>query len=328
MTARMSHTYRLFRNFLFSWWNKEFLIFLFFLALSSIFWLMMTLNETTEQEVKVPVKLLGIPENVVITTDMADTVRVTVRDKGYALAAYIYGERVRQVKVNFRSTANKQTGYGYLSPAELQKLVAQSFGGSSKVVSVKPDRLEYYFNYGLSKKVPVHFNGAVTPGKLFYLARMQLQPDSVTVYASEEKLDSIKFVETEPIHITNLCDTVVREVSLVTSKGMKLVPASIKIGLYPDVLTEESAEVPITVINQPEGKSLRTFPSRVVVRFSIGASMFRKINTSLFSVVADYRDIAAHPNQTKCNLYIRTMPHGVRNAQLSVQQVDYLIEEQ
>ena len=40
------------RNFLFSRTNGEFLIFLFFLILSGIFWLLMTLNETYEKEIQ------------------------------------------------------------------------------------------------------------------------------------------------------------------------------------------------------------------------------------------------------------------------------------
>ena len=39
----------IFRNLLFSMFNKEFLIFLFFLLLSGAFWLVMTLNETYER---------------------------------------------------------------------------------------------------------------------------------------------------------------------------------------------------------------------------------------------------------------------------------------
>ena len=41
--------------------NKEFLIFLFFLILSGTFWLLMTLNETYEKEIEVPVTLVEIP---------------------------------------------------------------------------------------------------------------------------------------------------------------------------------------------------------------------------------------------------------------------------
>ena len=69
------------RNFLFSSLNKEFLIFLFFLALSGCFWLMMTLNETMEREYDIPVHLVGTPRNAVITGDLPDTVHVTVRDE-------------------------------------------------------------------------------------------------------------------------------------------------------------------------------------------------------------------------------------------------------
>ena len=62
------------RNFLFSGLNKEFLIFLFFLALSGAFWLLMTLNETMEREFKIPMRLTGVPRNAVITGELPDTV--------------------------------------------------------------------------------------------------------------------------------------------------------------------------------------------------------------------------------------------------------------
>ena len=46
--------YNIIKGFLSDFSGKEFLIFLFFLALSGIFWLMMTLNETYEVEYKLP----------------------------------------------------------------------------------------------------------------------------------------------------------------------------------------------------------------------------------------------------------------------------------
>ena len=82
---RLSHDYKNIRNFLFGFLNKEFLIFLFFLALSAIFWLMMALNETYEREITVPMSLTNVPKNVVLTTEMDSTVKVTVRDKGFKI---------------------------------------------------------------------------------------------------------------------------------------------------------------------------------------------------------------------------------------------------
>lgn len=323
----MTQIINMVRNFLFSSANREFLTFFFFLVLSTIFWLMTALNETYEREIGVPAYLVNIPKNVVVTSDMEDTVRVTVRDKGFALLAYTYGEGIRPINVNFQSAITRQSGYGVVSSQELMKMINQRFSGSSKIVQVKPDRLDFHYNYGLSRQVSVKMSGHVVPGKSFYLARTRFWPEKVTVYGSKQALDSLRFVKTVPINITNFNDTVLRTVALETIRGVKIVPNTVRIGLYPDILTEENIEVPITAVNMPEGKVLRTFPQRVTVNFIVGASMFRSISPEQFAVVVDYNEIIDHPSD-KCSIHLRETPQGVRNARLKMTQVDYLIEEQ
>lgn len=327
MEKRLTQIINMVRNFLFSSANREFLTFFFFLVLSTIFWLMTALNETYEREIGVPAYLVNIPKNVVVTSDMEDTVRVTVRDKGFALLAYTYGEGIRPINVNFQSAITRQSGYGVVSSQELMKMINQRFSGSSKIVQVKPDRLDFHYNYGLSRQVSVKMSGHVVPGKSFYLARTRFWPEKVTVYGSKQALDSLRFVKTVPINITNFNDTVLRTVALETIKGVKIVPNTVRIGLYPDILTEENIEVPITAINMPESKVLRTFPQRVTVNFIVGASMFRSISPEQFAVVVDYNEIIDHPSD-KCSIHLRETPQGVRNARLKMTQVDYLIEEQ
>ena len=327
MEKRLTQIINMVRNFLFSSANREFLTFFFFLVLSTIFWLMTALNETYEREIGVPAYLVNIPKNVVVTSDMEDTVRVTVRDKGFALLAYTYGEGIRPINVNFQSAITRQSGYGVVSSQELMKMINQRFSGSSKIVQVKPDRLDFHYNYGLSRQVSVKMSGHVVPGKSFYLARTRFWPEKVTVYGSKQALDSLRFVKTVPINITNFNDTVLRTVALETIKGVKIVPNTVRIGLYPDILTEENIEVPITAINMPEDKVLRTFPQRVTVNFIVGASMFRSISPEQFAVVVDYNEIIDHPSD-KCSIHLRETPQGVRNARLKMTQVDYLIEEQ
>ncbi len=46
---------------------------------------------------------------------------------------------------------------------------------------------------------------------------------------------------------------------------MKIVPQMVRLAVYPDVLTEESVDVPVTAINVPDNMVLRTFPSKVAV---------------------------------------------------------------
>lgn len=324
--TKVFHIPKKIRNFLFSSVNKEFLIFLFFLALSGTFWLLMAMNETYEREISIPVKIVDMPKNVVLTSDTTTNVKVTVRDKGYSILTYLYGDKINTIKVKFDNYV-KKNGMGLVSSQELQKLLMQQLFSSSRIIGVKPDKVEFFYNYGKKKRVPVKLFGKVTAGQSYYLSKVFFTPDSVDVYASHEVLDSIKYVNTERLNMVGVTDTVARSVALSKMRGVKYVPERVKVSIYADILTEEKTEVPIVAINMPAGKILRTFPSRVTVTFTVGAGMFRSIHPDKFKVVVDYNELINTPSD-KCNVYLRSVPHGVWNARLSMNQVDYLIEEQ
>ena len=324
---RQNQIFKVVGNFLFSSLNKEFLIFLFFLLLSGAFWLMMALNETYEEELKVPVRLVGMPRNAVMTDEPADTVKVTVRDKGFTLVTYKYGHWFRPLTFKFAIYANEDQGHGAIPAADIIKQVQSQLYGSSKLLSVKPEKLDFYFTYGASKKVPIRFRGKISTSKSYYLAHTEFSPMMVTAYANKKVLDELKYVEIEPFNYRNLQDTIHQNVRLQKIRGVKLVPSTVRLSVYPDVLTEESIEVPVSAVNMPAGMVLRTFPSRVTVRFTIGASQFRMIRPEQFNVVVDYQTLAENPSD-KCTLQLRSVPSSVSKAKLELDKVDYLLEQQ
>ena len=199
--------------------------------------------------------------------------------------------------------------------------------GSSKLLQVKPGQFDFFFTYGTSKKVPVVFRGKITTNKSYYLAHTEFYPSMVTVYANKQQLDKLQSVEIEPFNYRNLQDTIRQAVKIKKIRGVKIVPPTVRLSVYPDVLTEETIDVPITAINMPPGMVLRTFPSKVTVRFTIGASLFRTIKPNLFKVVVDYEELAANPSD-KCTLQLRSVPRSVSKASLEIDRVDYLLEQQ
>lgn len=313
------------RSFLFRLLNKEFLIFLFFLILSGSFWLVMTLNETYEREIKIPVRIVDIPDNVVITSDETDTLGVVLRDKGYSLWAYIYGSKIQEVDISYK-VYSKKNGTGQVSTSELQRLIYQKLFGSSHIVSIKPNKFEFFYNYGTKKRVPVKLYGKVEAAQSHYLENVELRPTHIDVYGSDEVLDTIHFAYTEMQNITNITDTLLKTIELKKIKGVKFVPHTVKLYVCSDVLMEESVDIPVTALNMPEGKVLRTFPSKVKVTFTVGAGMFRKIHPENFRVTADYKEIMADKSD-KCTLQLSTVPPEVRNARIDISHVDYLLEE-
>jgi len=315
----------LLHKLLFSKANKELLLFLFFLALSGVFWLQTTLNQIYEREFSIPISVVGVPKNAVLTSEETDTVRVTIRDKGFTLLTYMYGDILKKVYVNFKNYA-RPDGTGIIPSQELQKLIYQQLANGSRITSVKPERLEFFYNYGDKKVVPVRWSGRVIPEELFFISRVAYNPDSVTIYASRDKLDSINVVYTEPLNYVNFRDTLRADCELAKHKGVKMTPDHVQVTFCTDVLTEESIDgVPIKAVNMPPGKSLRTFPSRVTVTFVAGVSVYRNLKPTDFEVIADYKEIKDHP-QEKCHIYLKSAPRGISRTRLETSMVDYLIE--
>lgn len=318
---------RFIRVFLFSRGNKEFLIFLFFLALSGAFWLSLTLNDTYEQEFAVPVAVVDVPKNAVLTSDEVDTVKMTIRDKGIFLISYYYGDYLKNIRIHFRSHSHNN-GTGTIAAQELQKIVYSRLFSSSKILSTKPDKLEFYYSYGTKKKVPVRWSGRVIPEELYFISRVEYSPDSVTIYASEEKLDSINMVYTEQLNYAKFRDTLSVNCRLSKIKSVKMVPDHVQVNFFTDVLTEERIEgIPVQGINMPEGKTLRTFPAKVAVNFVTGVNVYRNLRPQDFTVVVDYNDIKNNPSE-KCDIHLKDVPSGISRARLETTQVDYLIESQ
>lgn len=318
---------RFIRLFLFSRGNKEFLIFLFFLALSGAFWLSLTLNDTYEQEFAIPVAVVDVPKNAVLTSDEVDTVKMTIRDKGIFLISYYYGDYLKNIRIHFRSHSHNN-GTGTIAAQELQKIVYSRLFSSSKILSTKPDKLEFYYSYGTKKKVPVRWSGRVIPEELYFISRVEYSPDSVTIYASEEKLDSISMVYTEQLNYANFRDTLSVYCRLSKIKSVKMVPDHVQVNFFTDVLTEERIEgIPVQGINMPEGKTLRTFPAKVAVNFVTGVNVYRNLRPQDFTVVVDYNDIKKNLSE-KCDIHLKDVPSGISRARLETTQVDYLIESQ
>lgn len=333
MSFGLSEAYSTCRNFLRRIISKEFLIFLFFLFLSSTFWLITTLNETYEREITVRLQLTNVPQNIVITTDVSDTVHAVVRDKGYMIATYLYGNHFVPLRLNFQQYADGK-GQGTIPVADIQKLINQQLYNSTKLVSVKTDDIEFFYNYGQRKKVPVRMLGRVNPGSTYYLAQTQFTPESVTVYAAQKLLNSIQYAYTVKQDINGLSEPRTLKVALKKVRGAKFEPSSVTMRLYPDILTEEVVEVPIEAINVPKDKVLRIFPPKIGVRFVVGVNQLKhmpkdeitkQILPAGFRVYADYKEIERHGSE-HCHIYVGASPSNVRNAKVETDEVDYLIE--
>lgn len=305
-------------------WTRGTLTFLSFVALAAAFWLAVSLNETYEVEIAVPLELQEVPKNVFITTDLPKELRVTIRDKGIRLLQYLYGSKLQTIAVSYRehSTPN---GRGRLLSSELLGTLQRQITSPTQIVRIKPDTLEFYFNYGDSKRVPVRFDGNITPANGYFIAETKIQPEFVTIYAPRSVLDTLRSVTIRPMHQGEVRDTVTQKVPVATVRGMKSVPATVNVTLVTDRLTEKTVRVPIQTLNFPATRVLRTFPSTVDVTFKVGVNLYDKIKENDFVIALSYEQLLGLRSD-KVRLAVRSVPHGASDVRITPAAVDFVIE--
>lgn len=314
------------KDILFSIVNREFLIFCFFLILSSGFWLSMTLDETYEREFSVPVSLVNIPDNVILNTELDDTLSFTLSDKGFAMIGYMHGKRLHPVTVDFHTYANRTKGKGVIPVTDVQNMVSRMLLSSTRIVSISPDRMEYSFSYATSKMMPVNLMANVTTAKNRYLLATIITPDSVKVYADKSMLRSTSGIPTEEIDVTELKDSAELVVPLKHASGVKCIPDTVRVVLKADAIVERSVDVPIRTINVPKGKSVSLLPDHIKVSYTIGAAVADRVKAEQFRVAVNYNDIVARPTEP-CKLLIIGSPQQAGNVRLDDVKVTYLLEQ-
>lgn len=315
------------KDFLLGKKNREFLIFLFFFALSAVFWLLQTLNETFETEVAVPLKLQNVPSNLIITSDLPKELRVTVQDKGSILMKYLYGQSLLPVTVDYKKyESGGLAGRVEVSDQEVKKAITAQLFTSTKILAVKPDTLEFYYNRGLKKKVPVVINGVIDPAQQYYLRHVVSKPDSVVVFAPSSILDTLQAVYTQNFYQSGLIENKNLSVPVQPIRGAKFIPDVLDILIDVDVYTEKTVEVPVEGVNFPADKDLRTFPSKVNVTFRVGSKGYKQVTAEDFVLVISYEELLQNKS-SKIPLHLKSIPEGVSAVRIHPAEVDYLLEQ-
>lgn len=313
------------KDFMLSDKSREFLIFLFFFIIAGGFWLLQTLNNDYEAEFSIPVRLRGVPNNVVLTSEPPPELHIKVKDKGTVLLNYMLARSFLPVNLDF-SDYRRANNHVRIYASEIERKIASQLNVSTRLLSVKPDTLEYIYSTGKSKLVPVCFRGKVTADRQYYISDTICSPDSVLVYAPANILDTIKTAYTQQIHLENVSDTLKQRISLATIKGAKFVPGAVDLTFPVDIYTEKTVEVPLHGVNFPADKVLRAFPSKVQITFQVGASRFRQINASDFSLNVSYEELLKLGSD-KYTVKLKSLPRGVSHVRIVPPQVDFLIEQ-
>ena len=182
-----------------------------------------------------------------------------------------------------------------------------------------------------SKKIPIKANLNVQLQQNYILdGKVRISPDSVEVKGPKEEIDTIESIKTMPIQLTNVNEDFSNQVSLVFPKGLDNSIFSIgQATVFGKVskFSEKIFDVPIQVVNAPEGYQIRTFPNSVTVLCKATIERLKEISASDFEIVADYGQLDGSES-SKLFLEITESPQKVYDVKLEENTVNFVLEQQ
>lgn len=303
-------------------------VFLFTLLLTSILWLLIELSKSYTSSVVFIVEYKNLPEGKLIQSNPISELNVAINTSGFKLLKY----KVKKEKVNLslRNVIKSTSNYYLLPNQQIAFLNAQLRGGT-EVVNVLSDTVFIELGVNKSKKVPIKTSIEINY-KLGYnlIKNIKMKPDSVIVTGPEKYIDSIKELITNPLKLNDVYKNIDEELYLqLPSKSTKVIASVNKVNIIGkvDKFTEGSFKIPVTVINEPIGVKINSFPKEIEIVYQVGLSNFNKITTNSILVVFDYNQYKKDTLVKYLTPIIKYKSEFIASVKINPNQIEFLIHK-
>ncbi len=297
------------------------LVFLAFVAVSTVFWFILAMNDNVTKTFDVNLKIVNVPDSVTFITDPPKSIHVTLRDKGTnLLRAGVLNHPA--IYINFRDFASNN--YFRFTKNDLDAALKASFGSTAQIGSVSIDSLAISYTTGKGHRVPIVIRADVSASAGNVISGLPEALDRVVkVYSVSGISDTLSRVYTEPIVKRNLSETTEFEVPLTPIPGVKIVPSKVKVRIVVDPLVKKDALATVRPVNVPVGMSLLLFPAAVPVSYYVPMSHFNDEDIPV-KVTVDYEDVD-RTTTSRLPLTITATENYVAGPQLGQTDVEYTI---
>ena len=309
--------------------GKDFPVFVVFLVISSVLWVLKTLNKDYESTLDMAVHYVDLPDGFIFNTSPKDKIRVVVRASGTTIWKFNnMPSSVRNVnlqEVIKRNRRSKSGEYFYLT-SNLKGRLERHLGTDADIAEIYPDTLWLDLQKLATKILPVRPEVNISYKQQYILSGpVKVTPSSVRVFGYGQSFDTLRFVKTENLKLKNIDDTVVKRVKLSMLGLNEMEVKEVKVEIPVEKFTEKRVDVEVTGSNFPDSMLIKSFPGKVPVTFFVGLSRYKEVSAKDFKVYLDYNELQGKGSGS-APLNISVKDSFVYNVKTTLEKVDYLIE--
>lgn len=260
--------------------NIKLLSFLFAIFL----WFIVTSTDYTEVSIYVPIKLLNVPENYIAVSE-DKIVNIVLRGTNMILKSMSKNDIFIAIDVsNFK--------VGNIKYDIMMGDIKVPTGVEIK--RIEPTNIHIVIDSMVSKKMEVIPFFIGTPKGGYRLSNIAISPNEIAVFGAKSRIESVNYIETLPIILTNEYQEKNINIGLNLKEGItETNPPEVKVILAfnENIIEKEFLDVPLIVKNSKNLKIVKMHPQSVRVKIEGRSDLINLDLADLLEVFIELNDI-------------------------------------
>lgn len=298
-------------------------IFLLFLLVAFLLRVVSKLSETYTKQSYFWINYTNQPDSIYIKSTTRDQIPVRLRASGFSFLSYTWRPKVVQIDLANISYRNKS----YFVPRSgFQDQIEDQLSGSMQLLNIGVDTLFIDYIAVKEKKVPVMLSAIYQPAQNHLIdGSILVEPEEVTLRGPASEIDTIQGITTASLSHPELTQDFEFKEALLLDEKLEyttLEPGSVTVSGTVYRFSEKMIEVPVTVLNIPEGTEIKTFPEHVNVLCRAKLERLKNLSAADFTATADYEQIGS---DQLLRVSLQMQPEDIPSVQLLDTQLEFIL---
>lgn len=251
----------------------NFLLFLLFVGIATLFWCVMVMNDSVQKNIDVTLTISGKPDSITFIDLPPRTLHVVVRDRGTKI---FRAAILKNMHIDFNFREYSEDGIFRIPTSDIYSALRAKLGPDAQITATSVDSLHLAFTTIPGKKVPVDIVAHLSSANGFVVVPHYIPSKKiVTVYATDtEILDTINSIKTHTISRSALSKNITVKVPLIQPRKTRVEPYSIDVTIQVEPLVRKEVSKEIKVVGVPKGENVLLFPAMATISVFVPMSRF------------------------------------------------------
>lgn len=305
--------------------RKQLPVFLFLLALSTLFWILTILSKDYTTTIRYKADFVDLPDDKLLIEDKNPDLHLQVIAPGFTILAHHLSFR-KHLPLSVSTFIPKKKGnkwnYYWLAKQSISQL-QELLPANMQLLHVQPNRIDVLLDEKYERVIPIQIKTDFSFKDLFrQKGTIKLDPSTIIISGPKAVVEVFSSISTENLKIDDINSSCSGTISIepLNHSELNYSLSEVNWELSVEQYTEGEIKLPLSIKNVPKNYKIKLFPDEVVVKYLVSLDKFDLVKKDMFST-----NIIFDNSKKRLPIELVRQADFIENIRLKPEKVEYLL---